>query len=216
MNLVIDMDLSSPPPQELHDHDERFPESTPPLPQPSSSNEPPLLSSVSSVESNNDFNDPDYQIRCQNLVDQLQEYRSKHFPSVEVPSTAKSDFVTPPDEVILKACFEQLESTSSEPSVTDEEPPLAVDEELPPQESFPLPTDQTDSNRSLDDLVKLLEKEAYVKKSPSPSKNSNISKQTNNYSKYHQRSYDRYDRNHSFKHSHTYRRYTLPLNKKPQ
>lgn len=212
MSLVIDMDLGSPLPQELHDHDERFPEST----LPSSSNEPALLSSVSSVESNNDFNDPDYQIRCQNLVEQLQEYRSKQFPPVEAPSTTKSDSVTPTDEVILKACFEQLESTPSEPSVTDENPFLAADEELPPQESLPLPTDQTDSNRSLDELVKLLEQEAYVKKSPSPSKNFNMSKQTNNYSKHHQRSYDRYDRNHSFKPSHTYRRYALPLNKKPQ
>lgn len=98
----------------------------------------------------------------------------------------------------MKASLEQLESTSSEASITDENPSLIADDE-----PFLLPTDPMNSNHSRDDFVKLLEKQAYVRKSPSPS----------NISNHHPQSYDR--RN-SLKHSYTYRGHTRPLNKKPQ
>ena len=214
MNEVIDMDLESPSPsQNLCDHDERFQEA-PPLP--SESNElssPPV---VSTAESTSIFNDRDYQIRCQNLIEQLQDYRLKQYQPIDPDSATKSEPIISTEEVVLTGCFEQLESTSTEPNLQNEKSSSIIDELPPVEEPLPLPVDELDSNRSLDEFVKLLTKEAYVKKSPSPSRKSTVSKHTNNHFQNRQESFNHNQRKNSFNHSNSNRRYTRPTNKKPQ
>jgi hypothetical protein len=213
MNCVIDMDLGSPSPQELRDHDERFRVPTPPPPLPPL---PPLssesiytqlhtsltLNPTLSNEPNKLFDDPDFNNRCHKLVEQLK--------SSNLLATTKSELIIPTEEAVFKACFGQSESpSSSENSLTDDNHPLVINENLPSVDMMTLPLVQDDSNRSLNEFVKLLTKEAYVSKSSSPTK-----KQDN--PKHRRRSHEDNEKNNSSNHSNDHRHYTHSSDKKSQ
>jgi hypothetical protein len=233
------MDLDSPSPQELCDHDERFRVPTPPpppLPPPLAL--PPLPPSNESINTqslpsfilnptlpnvpNKIFDDQNYNDRYQKLFEQLQEYRQKELTVSNSFLTTKSETIIPTEEAAFKACLGQFQSSSSssssnENSPIDNNPPLIINDNLQQEENIILPLIQNDSNRSRDEFVKLLTKEAYISKSSSPAKNSNHSKRSYNYSKYRRRSHDDNDnneKNHPSNRSNSQRRYTRPPNKK--
>ncbi len=237
MNSVIDMDLDSPSPQELYDHDERFRVPTPPPPLPPPLTLPPLppplnesiyTQSISSLmsthtlsnEPNKIFDDQNYNDRCQKLVEQLQEYRQQEITLLNTHITLKSESIIPTEEAAFKACLGQFESSSSssENSLTDDKHPLMINDDLQQGENILLPLIQDDSNRSRDEFVKLLTKEACISKSSSPIKNQNNPKHSYNYSKHRRRSHDDNDieKKNSSNRSNSHRNYTRPSNQKTQ
>ncbi len=238
MNSVIDMDLDSPSPQELYDHDERFRVPTPPPPLPPPLTLPPLppplnesiyTQSISSLmsthtlsnEPNKIFDDQNYNDRCQKLVEQLQEYRQQEITLLNTHITLKSESIIPTEEAAFKAClgqFESSSSSSSENSLTDDKHSLMINDDLQQGENILLPLSQDDSNRSRDEFVKLLTKEACISKSSSPIKNQNNPKHSYNYSKHRRRSHDDNDieKKNSSNRSNSHRNYTRPSNQKTQ
>jgi len=235
MNSVIDMDLDSPSPQDLCDHDERFRVPTPPPPLPPPLPLPPLpplnesiytqsliLTHTLSNEPNKIFDDQNYNDRCQKLVEQLQEYRQQEITLSNTHITLKSESIIPTEEAAFKACLGQFESSSSssssETSLTDDKHPLIINDNLSQGKNILLPLIQDDTNRSRDEFVKLLTKEACISKSSSPIKNQNNSKHSYNYSKHRRRSHDDNDieKKNSSNHSKSHRNYTRPSNKNSQ
>lgn len=196
MNAVIDMDIDSPSSQGLYDHDERFriptppPPPPPPLPPPlvlpplPPTNEPiftaPLvsffLSHTSSNETNTIYND-------QNSIEQ---YQQKDHVLSNLSSKIKTESTIPSGEPVFRACLGQFESSSSseESPANDNDLPIRNDDtslehQQQQQENILLPVCQnssinteSDSNRSRDEFVRLLTKEAYISKSSSPVKSS--------------------------------------------
>jgi hypothetical protein len=232
MNSVIDMDLDSPSPRELCDHDERFRIPTPPPPLPPPLALPPLpplietiytqprtsliLTHTLSNEPNKIFNDANYNDRCYKLVEELKEkYRQKELPLSNSLLTTKSESIIPTEEAVFKACSGQFESSSSsENSLLDENQPLMINDDLQQEDNLILPLVEEDSNRSRDEFVKLLTKEAYVSKSSSPAKNPDTQKRSYDYPKHRRRSNDDKEKKSSPNRSNSHRRYTRPSNKK--
>lgn len=231
MNSVIDMDLVSPSSQELCDHDERFRVPTPPLPPlPPPLALPPLpptnesiytqsvpslfLTNTLSNEPNKIFDDPTYNERCQKLVEQLKE-RKKEIVSSNLLLTTKAEAIIPTEETVFKAYLGQFQSSSSSTnSSIDDNHSLPINNNLQGEDNLLLPLVENDSNRSRDEFVKLLTKEAFISKSSSPVKKPKNSK----------RSYERrrsQDDNDNEKkilsnNSDSYQRYTRPSTKKNQ
>jgi hypothetical protein len=225
MISVVDMELDSPSSQELCDHDERFRVPTPPPPLPPPLTLPPLppsndniytqpvipsliLTHTLSNEPNKIFDDPNYNDRCQKLVEQLQEYRQK-----ERTLSIKSQPIIPTEEVIFKAYLGQSESSSSssssENSPLNDNNSLIINNNLQQEEKVLLPLIEDDPNRSRDEFVKLLTKEAYISKSSSPN-----SKRSYDYSKHRRRSHN--DNDNEKNNSNSHRRYTRPSSNKTQ
>jgi hypothetical protein len=208
MNSVIDMDLSSPSSQELRDHDERFRVPTPP-PLPPSTCESLTRNQTLSNEPNKLYDDPDYKDRSLKLVEQLKQLKSSN-----LLITTKTESIIPIQEAVFKACFEQSESSSSSEDIpTDDNHTLIINEDLQSVNTINLPLVQDDSNRSRDEFVKLLTKEAYVSKSSSPAKKQDNPKHSYDYPKYRRRSHDDNEINNS---SNTHRHNTRPSDRKTQ
>ncbi|CAF1260744.1 unnamed protein product [Adineta steineri] len=233
INSVIDMDIDSPSSQGLNDHDERFRALTPPPPLPPPLSLPPLPTTNISVytqsllpltliptlpnEPNKIFNDPNYNDRCHKLLEQLEQYRQKETQVSNILITTKSEEFIPTEEAVLKACLRQLESSSSENSPINDNHLLTINETLQDNENILIPLVKNDSNRSRDEFVKLLTKEAYISKSSSPTKNQNKPKHSDDNRNQRRRSYDDDDNNNNTnkkssvsKRSNSSQRYTRP------
>jgi hypothetical protein len=228
------MDLDSPSSQGLCDHDERFRIPTPPplpppliLPPLPPTNETMFPHAVSSLlvtrtlsnEPNKIFDDPNYTDRCQKLLEQLKEHRQKEIILSKAHLIPKTESMIPSEETVLKVCFGQFQSSSSENSPIDDHHPLTMNVNLPQEDDNNiLPLIQDDSNRSRDEFVKLLTKEAYVSKSSSPAKIPNDHKRPYNYHNHRRRSFDENDNDNDKKNSssssNTHRRYSRPSNNK--
>jgi hypothetical protein len=218
INSVIDMDLDSPSPQGLGDHDERFrAPSSPPV-------NGTIYTQTLSNEPNKIFDDPNYNDRCHKLVEQLKEqYRQKEILSSTL-LTAKSESIIPTEEAVFKACLGQFESSSSENSPIDDNQSLTINVDLQHKENIILPLVQDsslnipdNSNRSRDEFVKLLTKEACISKSSSPAKDQNNHKCSYGYRNQRRRSHDDNDntkKNSLSNHSSSYQHYSRPSNNK--
>jgi hypothetical protein len=232
------MDLDSPSPQGLGDHDERFrvptppppplppPLSLPPLPPPTNeiiyTHSPTSLifTNTLSNEPNKVFDDQNYNDRCQKLVEQLKEqYRQMDTPSSSSFAITKSESFIPTEDAIFKVCLGQSDSSSSENSLTNDNYPLTNNDNVEQEQDILLPLVQASSitihsNRSRDEFVKLLTKEAYVSKSSSPAKVSY------DYPNHRRRSYDDNDTEKKSSEPsnrlHSPRRYPNSSNNKPR
>jgi len=216
------MDLDSPSPQGLGDHDERF-RAPSPLPPPPVNGT--IYTQTLSNEPNKIFDDPNYNDRCHKLVEQLKEqYRQKEILSSTL-LTAKSESIIPTEEAVFKACLGQFESSSSsENSPIDDNQSLTINEDLQHKENIILPLVQDsslnipdNSNRSRDEFVKLLTKEACISKSSSPAKDQNNHKCSHGYRNQRRRSHDDNDntkKNSLSNHSSSYQHYSRPSNNK--
>lgn len=192
MNSVVDMDIASPTPQVLCDYDERFPIPMPPLPL-----LPPslVLQSLPSLifnhtltnDANNMFGNVNYNDSCYNSVENFKEQYQKN-DSIQTninPIENAACNTDLPEQTIVQNCLEQYESSSSEDSPTNDNHVSSVNSNLP---LFQNPLINTDSNtdRSRDEFVRLLTKEAYTLKSISPSKNQSHHKIVYDYHHYDQ------------------------------
>jgi hypothetical protein len=222
------MDLDSPSSQGLCDHDERFRVPTPPplpppliLPPLPPTNENLYTQSVSSSivtrtlsnEPNKIFDDPNYNDRCHKLVEQLKEHRQKELTISNSLVITKIESVVPSEEAVFKACFGQFQSSSSssENSPIDDNHPLSINNDLQQEDENILSLVQDDSNRSRDEFVKLLTKEAFISKSSSPPKIPNNHKRSYNYQNHRRRSHDD-NENLSSNRSNTHQQYSHPSN----
>jgi hypothetical protein len=149
-NYVIDMDLESTSSQGLGDHDERFRIQTPPIIESicnqlhPSYNEPSQIS----TESNN------------NII-QFDQPKQIELPLSE-PNLLTNDITLTPN-------VEEIESLSNETNNIDDDDDDSK-QIIIPNSSVDI---DDDSNCSRDEFVKLLTKEAYILKSPSPSQTLN-------------------------------------------
>ena len=243
INSVIDMDLDSPSSQGLCDYDERFRVPSPPPPPlpPPLTILPPLpsiyprplmslnLTQTLPHEPNKIFDDPNYNDRCQKLVEQLKEqYRQKETSLSSTSLITKSESIIPTEEeAIFKACLGHCESSSSENSPVDDSPSLVISEDVQHEDNIILPLVQDssinipdDSNRSREEFVKLLTKEACISKSSSPAKDQDNHKRSYDYHNQRRRSHDDDNNNNNKKktslsnHSSSHQRYSRPSNNK--
>lgn len=168
-----------------------------------------------SKEPNKIFDDKNYNDRCHKLVEQLKEHRQKEITLSNALLIAKSESIIPSEETVLNQCLRQFQSSSSENSSIDDNHPLAVNDDLQQEDENILPLIQDDTNRSRDEFVKLLTKEAFISKSSSPAKIPNEHKRSYNYHNYRRRSHDDNEKkNSSSNRSNTHQRYSRPSNNK--
>ena len=173
------MDLDSPSPPKLSDLDERFRLPSPPPPPLLS---PPVSTSVhhlsnrsNSINDNTDLNlslpsdtstepfkETDLSIDTnesdQTSISNSQDSsRSKETSLSKTLLTTKLESISPTEGTLVEACLSQLKQTSQ---VNNHHHSPSPNEETPTE----------DSNRSRDELVRLLAKKVYVPKSSSPAK----------------------------------------------
>lgn len=208
INTVIDMDLASPMSGDARDYDERFPTNTPPLPPTTILPSFPQISSIESVpnliltqtvsnESKTILDDENYTNGCQKLIEQLKEYNSKK-------SISNTDI--PTEVSTVQNCLEQLESSSSSSSslssmngATEDNNILIMNtdrqeiEEEEDDDKIESPLADDDPNRSLNEFVKLLTKEASISKSSSPAAKLDTNRHTVDSIRNRRRSHDNHD-----------------------
>ncbi|CAF4014095.1 unnamed protein product, partial [Rotaria magnacalcarata] len=161
INDVIDMDLASPSSQGLRDYDERFRVQTPP-----SSISNPIynhlatslpLSQTLPADATKMFDELN-----SNSIEIAQPLR------IDLSLSSSKNYV---DLIDFKPKLEKLEFSSNENNTPDGNHPLLIDENFSQiMNSNSLINIDDDSNRSRDEFVKLLAKEVYTSKPPSPSK----------------------------------------------
>lgn len=236
---IVDMELDSPKPQELCDRDDRFqipspqpPPLPPPFclpPLPASDSDPPFVQPPLSValtptlpsEPNKVFDDSDYNARCHQLLGQLEQCRRKKaWQSSALPPTKLEAFI-PTEEAILQTCVRPFISIDS--SAVSENLPSTGTDEVPHVDSFlPLIAEtmvdiDEDVDRSRDEFVKLLTKEAFTCKSTSPVDDENKHKRSQPHLYERRRSYEHDDNDASSSHSATLSRsYSRPATSKPR
>ncbi|CAF4251535.1 unnamed protein product [Rotaria sp. Silwood2] len=166
INTVIDMDLESPSSQGLGDYDERFRAQTPPPPLPI--NEPiynQLLTSLPMTQT--------LSIETNKISDELNNNNIELVQPmpIDLPLSVP---ITTTDNVVFKSNTEQMEFSSNENNNIDNNHRMDINGDLTQIINSNSSMDiEDDSNRSRDEFVKLLTKEVYTLKSPSPSKTLN-------------------------------------------
>ncbi|CAF3881192.1 unnamed protein product [Rotaria sordida] len=163
INTVIDMDLESPSSQGLCDYDERFRAQTPQPPSVNESTYNQLLTSLPitqtlSIETNKTSDE----LNNNNNIELVQPIQ------IDLPLSI-TNITT--DNVVFKSNNESIEFPSNENNNIDNNHSINMNNDLTQIINSNSSMDiENDSTRSRDEFVKLLTKEVYTIKSPSPSK----------------------------------------------